>query len=115
MWLLVWSGNPLLPIQFLAKEGWSWHHVPEILSSVFLGMWVGSFGFLSYDGFSIRDALPLLILIMLSTLVPTLYFGIFWIVLIIVSVPSFLGFLVIRVYRIRRTRAEAYKLLGIEK
>lgn len=116
MWVLVWSGNPLLPIQFLARYGLAWHHVPEILSSVFLGMWVGSFGFLSFDGFSIRDVLPLLILIALSAVAPSLYFGIFWLILIIlVSIPSFFAYLAIRIYGIRKTRNEAYKLIGIEK
>jgi hypothetical protein len=114
MWLLVWSGNPLLPIQFLATYGWSWHHVPEILSSFFLGMWVGSFRFLSCDGFNKRDALPLLILITLSALTPT-YFWTFWLILVIVTIPSFLGYFAIRVFRIRKLRNEAYTLIGIEK
>lgn len=39
MMILVMLGNPLLPLPELSKSGWSWHHIPEITTFVFLGMW----------------------------------------------------------------------------
>jgi len=37
MWLLVWMGNPLLPISSLANYGWAWHHIPEFWLFFFWG------------------------------------------------------------------------------
>jgi hypothetical protein len=104
MWLLVWLGNPLLPIPILANYGWCWHHIPEITSSVFFGIWVGTFGFLSDEAFSIRDGIPLLIIIALTTLAPSRYYEIFWLILIVVSTPSFMSYVFKRIYRIHKSR-----------
>lgn len=39
MMIIVAMGNPLLPVPELSKIGWSWHHIPEIMTFLFLGMW----------------------------------------------------------------------------
>ena len=39
MMILVMVGNPLLPLPELSRSGWSWHHIPEIMTFIFLGMW----------------------------------------------------------------------------
>jgi len=111
--ILVWAGNPLLPFQFLASYGWAWHHIPEILSFLFLGMWFGSWGFLSSSEFNYFDLIPLTLLIVISVAQPPLYLEFFWLILIIVSIPSFVGYIVVRLNKIRGTLKEAYKLLGI--
>lgn len=115
MWLLVWSGNPLLPIQFLENGGWAWHHIPEISTFSFLGMWFGSLGFLPSDKFNYFDAIPLVMLTIISVYELASFFIIFWVVLIVVSIPSFCGYFAIRWNKIHQTRKEAYKLLGIEQ
>jgi len=107
MWLLVWMGNPLLPISSLANYGWAWHHIPEILAFLFLGMWLASWGFLSSSSFNYFDLIPLMLLIITSVAQPPLYLSLFWLILIIVSIPSFFGYFGMRWNRIRKTRSKA--------
>ncbi len=110
MWVLVWMGNPLLPISSLANYGWAWHHIPEILSFLFLGMWLGSLRFLSSSSFNRFDLIPLIILIITSVAHPSyLTLSLFWLILIIVTIPSFFGYFGMRWNRIQKTRRRTYK------
>jgi len=77
-------------------------------------MWFGSLGFLSSDGFNYFDAIPLIMLFIISVYELTSFSIIFWPVLILVSIPSFCGYFAIRWNKIYQTRKEAYRLLGIE-
>jgi hypothetical protein len=92
MLLIVWLGNPLLPIEFLAQYGWAWHHIPEISGIFFLGMWFGSMKLPQYNTF-LHIAL-LLILIAYSVKEIISNFSILYVVIIIVSIPSFVGYVV---------------------
>ena len=60
MMVLVFSGNPQLPI--LQIQGLSWHHIPEISMFFFLGVWFGDFKFLSTQSLCLLDACLLLFL-----------------------------------------------------
>jgi len=115
MVLLVWMGNPLLPIASLANYGWAWHHIPEVLTFLFLGIWFGSWGFLSSSSFNYLDSIPLILLIITSVTHPFLYSSLFWLVLTIVSIPSFLGYFGMRWNRIHKTRSEASRFSGGHK
>jgi hypothetical protein len=103
MWALVRIGNPLLPIQVLAKYGLAWHHIPELLAFLFLGMWFGSFGYLSSGKFNYFDFIPLMLLIIVSIVELVTYSIIFWLVLIVVTIPSFVGYFIIRWNKIQKT------------
>lgn len=104
--LLVFVGNPLLPIQDLAKLGWAWHHIPEILSFFFLGMYLGSLGYLSLETLTYLDSFTLLLIAIVGIIYAAIisYIIMFPIVLTIVFVPSFLGYFAIRLYNINKIR-----------
>ena len=103
MWALVQIGNPLLPIQVLAKYGLAWHHIAELLTFLFLGMWFASFGYLSSGKFNRFDFIPLMLLIIVSIAHLVTHYMIFWLVLIVVTIPSFVGYFIIRWNKIQKT------------
>ena len=106
--IFVWIGNPVLPIQALARYGWAWHHIPEILAFVFLGMYLGSLGHLSLEKISYLDSIAFILIIVTSivyALSNTVYITAFWVVALIVLLPSFFGYLVIRMHNIRKSKA----------
>jgi|WetSurMetagenome_2_1015567.scaffolds.fasta_scaffold08601_3 hypothetical protein len=105
MWLFVLAGNLPLPVEVLAMNGWDWHHIPEIASSIFYGMWAGSFGFLSSKGFTRRDAIPFLFLFVLWIAAPRYPSDAVWVLQVAVVLPSFIGYLVFRIYRIDLVRS----------
>jgi len=90
MWATVVLGNPLLPVQSLANYGWAWHHIAEILSFYSLGAWFGSFKLPQYNIY-LRVTL-VLVLVLLSVIQMVSFPSIVYAVLIIVSVPSFVGY-----------------------
>jgi len=93
MMLIVLFGNPLLPIPALAYYGWSWHHIPEILASVFSGMWVGSWRF----PFRKLNIIPLMLIVVISIEEFIRKFSmISWAVFIIGIIPLFAGYLIVR-------------------
>jgi len=104
--ILVLAGNPILPIQALAAYGWAWHHLPEILSFLFLGMYLGSLGYLSLESYTYHDSFALFLLgvVGLGYAQIISYIRIFPIVLTIVFIPSFLGYFVIRFHGIQKCK-----------
>lgn len=102
--ILVLAGNPTLPIGLLATYGWAWHHLPEVLSFLFLGMYLGSLGYLSLESFTYHDsyALFLLAVVGLGYAQIISYILMFPVVLTIVFIPSFFGYFVIRFHSIRK-------------
>ena len=104
--IFVLIGNPVLPIQALATYGWAWHHIPEILSFLFLGMCLGSLGYLSLESLTYLDSLALFLIAMVSIayaeIIP--YITMFPIVLTIVFIPSFLGYFAIRLHSIQKSK-----------
>ncbi|MCW4045746.1 MAG: hypothetical protein NWE94_09565 [Candidatus Bathyarchaeota archaeon] len=107
--ILVWAGNPVLPIQALASRGWAWHHVPEILSFLFLGMWLGSLGYLSSASFTYHDSFAVFLLAVVGIGYAQIisYIKIFPVVLTIVFMPSFLGYFVTRLRQIRKSKCRS--------
>ena len=106
--VFVWMGNPVLPIQALAQYGWAWHHVPEILAFVFLGIYLGSLGYLSLEKISYFDSIAFVLILVASIIYAlgnTVYFTAFWVVALIVLIPSFFGYLVVRLHNIRKSKA----------
>jgi hypothetical protein len=104
--ILVWIGNPTLPIQALATYGWAWHHLPEILSFLFLGMWLGSLKYLSLESLTYHDSFPLFLLAIVGiAYAKTIsYIKLFPIVLTIVFIPCILGYFAIRLYNIQKSK-----------
>ena len=96
--MFVWIGNPVLPIQVLASYGWAWHHIPEILSFFFFGMWLGSLGYLSLESLTYLDSCTLFLVAIVGIAYAEIisYIKIFPLVLAIVFIPSFLGYFAIR-------------------
>lgn len=110
MWLSVLIGNPKLPIQFLANYGWAWHHIPEILSFLFFGTWLASMKFLSSNKLNYFDTIPFAVLTLISIYELASSHIVFWAILIIVSIPSFCGYLVIRWVNIHRSKTNRAKI-----
>jgi hypothetical protein len=104
--LFVWVGNPVLPIQDFARYGWAWHHIPEMLAFFFLGMYLGSLGYLSSESFTYHDSFALFLITVVGVVYSEIisYITMFPIVLTIVFIPSFLGYFVIRMYRTKKSR-----------
>jgi hypothetical protein len=102
----VWTGNPMLPIQALATYGWAWHHLPETLSFLFLGMWLGSLGYLSLESLTYHDSFALFLLAIVGIAYAEIisYIKLFPIVLTIVFIPSFLGYFAIRLHNIQKSK-----------
>ena len=109
--LFVWVGNPLLPIQSLAIYGWAWHHIPEILSFFFLGLWLGSLGYLSLESFTYLDSCTLFLVAITGIAYAEIisYIKVFPIVLAIVFIPSFLGYFVRRFATFKKSRKHSAK------
>jgi hypothetical protein len=103
---LVWVGNPLLPLEPLASDGWTWHHVPEIFGFLFFGIYLASLGYLPLENFSYLDSgtLVLVTVVCLGYAVVISYNLMFPIVLVIVFIPSFAGYFLTRFRNIRKTR-----------
>jgi hypothetical protein len=104
--LFVWVGNPILPIQAFARYGWAWHHIPEILAFFFLGMYLGSLGYLSSEALTYHDSLALFLIAVVGIVYAEIvsYITMFPIVLTIVFIPSFLGYFTLRLYKTKRSR-----------
>jgi hypothetical protein len=104
--LFVWIGNPVLPIQAFARYGWAWHHIPEILAFFFLGIYLGSLGYLSSESLTYHDSLALFLIAVVGIVYAEIisYITMFPIVLTIVFIPSFLGYFVIRMHETKKSR-----------
>jgi hypothetical protein len=104
--IFVFIGNPTLPIQALATYGWAWHHLPEILSFLFLGMWLGSLGYLSLESLTYHDSFALFLLGIVGIAYAEIisYILLFPIVLTIVFIPSFLGYFAIRLHNLQKSK-----------
>jgi hypothetical protein len=104
--IFVWIGNPVLPIQALARYGWAWHHIPEILSFLFLGMYLGSLGYLSLESLTYLDSFALFLIAIVGIAYAEIisYITMFPIVLTIVFIPSFLGYFAIRLHNIQKSK-----------
>lgn len=109
--IVIWLGNPLLPLAILAKYGWAWHHIPEILGLLFLGMYLGSFGWLSPKKLNYFDLIPLSLLtvVTIGYSIIISYISIFEIVAVIVLIPSFGGYFGIRWVNIQKTKKLTHK------
>jgi hypothetical protein len=97
-------GNPVLPIEYFARYGWAWHHIPEILSFFFIGLYLGSLGYLSSESLTYLDSLTLLLIVVVGVIYADIisYIAMFPIVLVIVFIPSFIGYFFIRLYKTGR-------------
>jgi hypothetical protein len=95
--LFVWVGNPVLPIQTLARYGWAFF---------FLGMYLGSLGYLSTESFTYHDSFALFLIGVAGIVYAEIisYITMFPIVLTIVFIPSFLGYFVIRMHETTKSR-----------
>jgi hypothetical protein len=104
--IFVYVGNPVLPIQALARYGWAWHHIPEIISFLFFGMWLGSLGYLSLESLTYLDSFTLFLLAIVGIAYAEIisYIEMFPIVLTIVFIPSFLGYFAMRLHNIQESR-----------
>ena len=104
--LFVWIGNPVLPIQALARHGWTWHHIPEILAFFFLGMYLGSLGYLSSESLTYHDSFALFLIAVVGIVYAEIisYITLFPIVLTIVFIPSFLGYFTLRLHKTKKSR-----------
>ncbi|MCW4007090.1 MAG: hypothetical protein NWF09_00140 [Candidatus Bathyarchaeota archaeon] len=104
--MLVWLGNPLLPAPSLQEYGLAWHHIPEIISFLLFGMWLGSLGYLSTESLTYSDFLTLVLTatIILAYAKIISYLTMFPIVLTIALIPSFAGYFTIRLYQIRKAK-----------
>ncbi len=103
--VLVWSGNPLLPIEYLATNRWAWHHIPEVFGFLFFGVYLASLGYLHGESLTYLDGATLILLtiVTLSYAAVISYNEMFRIVLAIVFLPSFSGYFLARFRRIRIT------------
>lgn len=104
--MLVWLGNPLLPAPSLQEYGLAWHHIPEIISFLLFGTWLGSLGYLSTESLTYRDFLTLMhtAAIILAYAKIISYLTLFPIVLTIALIPLFLGYFTVRLYKIHKAR-----------
>ena len=103
---LVWTGNPLLPLEYLARDGWAWHHIPEIFAFLFFGFYLANLGFLSKESLNYLDSgtLVLVTIVCLSYAAAISYNEMFRIVLVIVFIPSFLGYFLMRFCNIQKAK-----------
>ena len=104
--IFVWIGNPLLPIQALARYGWAWHHIPEILAFFLFGMWLGSLEYLSSESLTYLDSFTLFLIAIVGITYAEInsYNKMLPIVLTIVFIPSFLGYFAIRLHYIKKSK-----------
>ena len=104
--LFVLIGNPVLPIESFARYGWAWHHIPEILSFFFLGLYLGSLGYLSVESLTYLDSFTLFLIAAVGIVYAEIisYITMFPIVLIIVFIPSFIGYFAIRLHKTKKSR-----------
>jgi hypothetical protein len=104
--LFVWLGNPVLPLEILARDGWSWHHVPEIFGFLFFGAYLANLGYLPQESFNYLDGATLILVtvVCLSYAAIISYDLMFRIVLIIVFIPAFSGYLLTKFCGIRKTK-----------
>jgi hypothetical protein len=102
---LVWAGNPLLPIEYLASNRWAWHHIPEIFGFLFFGVYLASLGYLHAERLNYLDSATLILLatVTLTYAAVISYNEMFRIVLAIVFVPSFSGYFLARLRKIQKT------------
>jgi hypothetical protein len=106
---LVWAGNPLLPVEYLAINRWAWHHIPEIFGFLFFGVYLASLGYLEAESLSYLDSatLVLLTIVTLTYAAVISYNEMFRIVLAIVFIPSFSGYFLARFRKVQRTKSVA--------
>ena len=103
---LVLVGNPLLPLELLANDGWAWHHIPEILAFLFFGIYLANLGYLSRENLNYLDSSTLILVtvVCLAYAAVISYNQMFRIVLTIAFIPSFTGFFLTRFCSIRKNR-----------
>ena len=103
---LVWAGNPLLPFESLARDGWAWHHIPEIFAFLFFGFYLANLGYLSKENLNYLDSgtLVLVAIVCLSYAAAISYNEMFRIVLVIVFIPSFMGYFLMRFRNIQKAK-----------
>ena len=99
-------GNPALSIQALERHGLTWHHIPEILAFSFLGVWLGSLGYLSSESLTHLDSLALFLTAVVGLAYAEVisYIKMFPVVLTIIFIPSFSGYFAIRLYTIHKSK-----------
>ena len=104
--ILVWAGNPVLPLGSLARDGWTWHHVPEVFGFLFFGIYLASLGYLPMESLNYLDsATVILVAIVALTYAAVIsYNQMFRIVLAIVFIPSFSGYFLARHRKIQKTK-----------
>ncbi len=109
-WGLVWVGNPVLPFEPLASAGWAWHHIPEILGFLFFGIYLANLGYLPKENLSYLDSgtLVLVTVVCLGYAAVISYNLMFRVVLVIVFIPSFVGYFLTRFHSIRKIRKSPY-------
>jgi CHASE2 domain-containing sensor protein len=98
--IFVVMGNPELPLKFFEEYGVAWHHIPEIFAFSFLGIWLGSLGYLSRESLTYHDSVTLLLvgIVGLGYAQATSYLKMFPVVLTIVFIPSFFGYFLMRLH-----------------
>ncbi len=104
--VLVWAGNPMLPMELFGSSRWAWHHIPEIFGFLFFGVYLASLGYLSSESLNYLDSATLILLsiVTLSYAAIISYNEMFRIVLAIVFVPSFLGYFITRFRNFRNIK-----------
>jgi len=98
--IIVLLGNPLLPIYSLAQHGWAWHHIPEVLSFLFFGMGLGAVKGAILKEINWKETIYLIILTTISLALLVVYA--LNIVIPIVTIPSFMGYLTERWLTLRK-------------
>jgi hypothetical protein len=102
MFMLVFIGNPKIPVQSLADMGIGWHHIPEVVGFFFCGMWCGVLPALysetsSSETFSWRDPVSFFITIISTSLIGlVLVQQSLEVVILYAIIPSSFGFVVRR-------------------
>lgn len=103
--VFVVMGNPELPIQLFQEHGVAWHHIPEIFAFFFLGIWLGSLGYLSSESLTYHDSMALFLVAVVGLTYAQVfsYIKMFPVVLIIVFIPSFFGYFARRLHKLYKT------------
>lgn len=99
MFILVILGNPLLPIPFLAQIGFAYHHIPELIGFFFVGWCLGEVTIALHKLNTNQESryVDLVFLILLLSMsLGSLLDHYAEVVIPIVAIPSFLGYIVKR-------------------
>lgn len=106
MWLLVLFGNPPLPFVFLSQFGWAWHHIPEMLSIVFAGMWISSWKIFSSAKIDLLDGVSVVLILIFAFLSAIAFSKVLWLVLLIQSLPFLVGYFIGRMQSLKHKKLE---------